>query len=68
MTKNFSYSSFNLWNATSHTPKTLFAIMVLNEIEWTIFGVFLNLSLSKFKGTHINLKELRGHRCAERLD
>ncbi len=55
MTNFFSYSLFNLWNATlantvyavryahqncfpfdratSHTPKTLSAIMVLNEIE-----------------------------------
>jgi len=61
MTKFFSYSLFNLWNATSHTPKTLFAIMVLKEIEWTIPGVFLNLSLPNLKCASINLQELRGH-------
>jgi hypothetical protein len=48
--------------------ETLGAIRMLNEIEWTIFGVFLTLSLPNLKSTHIDLQKLRGYRLTERLD
>ena len=46
----------------SYMLKPLSALMMLNEIEYTIAGVFLNSTLPKLKCAPINLQKLRGHR------